>query len=74
VITIQREQYGVTVYLFIDTGRSSDKIIFMTLNIYLSMAWVIKGLNGLFLFCLSRTKADDSFGILHRCFYVGSSP
>jgi hypothetical protein len=31
VITIQREQYGVTVHLFIGTGRSPDKIAFMPL-------------------------------------------
>jgi hypothetical protein len=32
VITIQREQYGVTVHLFIGTGRSLDKITFMSLT------------------------------------------
>jgi hypothetical protein len=31
VITVQREQYSVTVHLFIGTGRSSDKSIFMSL-------------------------------------------
>jgi hypothetical protein len=31
VITIQREQYGVTVHLFIGTGRSLSKITFMPL-------------------------------------------
>jgi hypothetical protein len=35
VIIIQREQYGVTVHLFIGTGRSPSKITFMTLNVYL---------------------------------------
>jgi hypothetical protein len=30
-ITIQREQYGGTVYLFIGTGRSPNKIISMSL-------------------------------------------
>jgi hypothetical protein len=39
-ITIQREQYGVTVHLFIGTGRSPDKITSMpltfTLNYYAS--------------------------------------
>jgi hypothetical protein len=29
VITSQREQYGVTVHLFIGTGRSLDKITFI---------------------------------------------
>jgi hypothetical protein len=39
VIPIQREQYGVTVHLFIGTGRSPDKITFMSLTFiyYLSM-------------------------------------
>jgi hypothetical protein len=34
-ITIQHEQYCVTVHLFIATGRSPSKITFMNLNIYL---------------------------------------
>jgi hypothetical protein len=42
MITNQREQYGVTVHLFIGTGRSPDKITFMTLNIYLQTTWTIK--------------------------------
>jgi hypothetical protein len=32
VITSQREKYGVTIHLFIDTGRSLDKITFMSLT------------------------------------------
>jgi hypothetical protein len=32
MITSQREQYGVTVHLFIGTGRSLDKITFMSLT------------------------------------------
>jgi hypothetical protein len=32
VITIQREQYGITVHLFIGIGRSLDKITFMSLT------------------------------------------
>jgi hypothetical protein len=31
VITIQREQYGVTVHLFIGTGHGTDKSTFMSL-------------------------------------------
>jgi hypothetical protein len=31
-ITIQREQYGATVHLFIGTGRSPGKNTFMTLT------------------------------------------
>jgi hypothetical protein len=30
-ITIQREQYGGTIHLFIDTGRSPDKVTSMSL-------------------------------------------
>jgi hypothetical protein len=32
VITIQREQYGTTVHLFIDTWRSLGKITFLSLT------------------------------------------
>jgi hypothetical protein len=32
VITSQREQYGVTVYLFIGTGHSPGEITFMPLT------------------------------------------
>jgi hypothetical protein len=35
MITIQREQYGAIVHLFIGTRRSPGKITFMTLNICL---------------------------------------
>ena len=35
VVTDQREQYDVTVHLFIGTGRSPGEITFMTLSIYL---------------------------------------
>jgi hypothetical protein len=33
VITIQREQYDVTVYLFIGTGYNPGKITFMSLTL-----------------------------------------
>jgi hypothetical protein len=32
VITVQREQYDVTVHLFIGTRRSPDKVTFMSLT------------------------------------------
>jgi hypothetical protein len=32
VITIQREQYDITIHLFIGTGRSPDKITFTSLT------------------------------------------
>jgi hypothetical protein len=42
MITIQRKQYRVIVHLFIVTGRNSDEIIFMTLNIYLQSTYITK--------------------------------
>jgi hypothetical protein len=36
VITSQHEQYGVTVHLFIGTGRSLGKITFMSLTFTIS--------------------------------------
>jgi hypothetical protein len=38
VFTIQREQYGVTVHLFIGTERSLDKITFMSLTFTVDQA------------------------------------
>jgi hypothetical protein len=35
LITNQREQYNVTIHLFIGMGHNPSKITFMTLNIYL---------------------------------------
>jgi hypothetical protein len=37
MITIQREQYGGTVHLFIGTGRNPGKITSMSLNTYLQV-------------------------------------
>jgi hypothetical protein len=36
VITSQREQYSVTVHLFIRTGRSLGKITFMSLTFFVN--------------------------------------
>jgi hypothetical protein len=36
VITIQHEQYGVTVHLFIGMGRTLDKITFVSLTTILN--------------------------------------
>jgi hypothetical protein len=36
MITSQREQYGVTVHLFIGTGRNLGKITFMSLTFIIS--------------------------------------
>ena len=47
-ITIQREQYGVTVHLFIGTGRIPDKITFIPLTFTLSYNTSYQGLISLF--------------------------
>jgi hypothetical protein len=47
-ITIQREQYGATVYLFIGTGHSTDKITFMPLTFTCDYNTNYHGLSGLF--------------------------
>jgi hypothetical protein len=72
VITIQREQYGVTVHLFICTGRSLDKITFMSLTFTVDHKVSCQGLSGLFSFrsvssftivlVLSRSFFSHSFG------------
>jgi hypothetical protein len=41
-ITMQREQYGVTVHLFIGAGRSPCKIIFMSRYLLLIIKQAIK--------------------------------
>jgi hypothetical protein len=48
-ITIQREQYGGTVYLFIGTGRSPGKNTFMT-SIYIHNRHRSSGINRSFPF------------------------
>jgi hypothetical protein len=48
--TSQREQYGVTVHLFIGTGRSPVKITFMSLTDNYKHDTNYQGLNCLFLF------------------------
>jgi hypothetical protein len=49
VITCQSEQYGVTVHLFIGTGRSLGKITFMSLTFTVSQKVSYRGLSSLFL-------------------------
>jgi hypothetical protein len=49
VNTIQREQYGVTVHLFIGTGRSPGKSTFMSLMFTHDHNTNYKGLSSLFL-------------------------
>jgi hypothetical protein len=50
MITSQREQYGVTVYLFIGTERSPVEITFMSLITNYKHDTSYHRLNGLFLF------------------------
>jgi hypothetical protein len=47
-ITIQREQYGATVHLFIGTGHSPDKITFVPLIFTHDYNTNPHGLSGLF--------------------------
>jgi hypothetical protein len=46
----QREQYGVTVHLFIGTGRSLCRIIFMPLTFAIDLRIIYRGLDSLFPF------------------------
>jgi hypothetical protein len=48
MIIIQREQYSVTVHLFIGTGRSPDKITFMSLTFTANLKVSYLGLSSLF--------------------------
>jgi hypothetical protein len=50
MITNQREQYMVTVHLFIGTGRSPVEITFMSLITNYKHDTYYHGLNGVFLF------------------------
>jgi hypothetical protein len=72
VITIQREQYGVIVHLFIGTCRILDKITFMSLTFTVDHKSSCQGLSSLFSFrsvssftiilVLSRSSFSHSFG------------
>jgi hypothetical protein len=72
MITIQREQYGVTVHLFIGTGRSLDKITFMSPTFTIDHKASYRGLSSLFSFrsvssftiilVLSQSSFSHSFG------------
>jgi hypothetical protein len=50
VNTSQREQYGATVHLFIDTGHSLCKITYMPLTFIIDLGIIYQGLDSLFLF------------------------
>ena len=55
-ITIQPEQYGVTVHLFISTGHNPDKITFIPLTFTLIYITNYQGLSSLF-----RLRSVSSF-------------
>jgi hypothetical protein len=70
VITIQREQYVVTIHLFIGTRRSLDKITFMSLTFTVDHKASCQGLSSLFSF-----RSVSSFTIvivLSRSFFSHS--
>jgi hypothetical protein len=77
VITSQREQYGDTVHLFIGTGRSPDKITFVSLITNYDHNTDYQGLCGLFLFKsgpsfvlgmpLCQSSLSCSFSIYSSC-------
>jgi hypothetical protein len=50
VNTSQREQYGVTVHLFIGTGRNLCKITSMPFMFTIDLRAIYRGLDSLFLF------------------------
>jgi hypothetical protein len=74
VITIQCEQYGVTIHLFIGTGRNLDKITFMSLIFTVDHKASCRGLSSLFSFrpvssftiviVLSRSFFSHNFGAI----------
>jgi hypothetical protein len=75
-ITSQREQYGVTVYLFIGTGRSLGEITFMSLTFNISQKISCRGLSSLFpfrsvSFSITVLMLSQSFFI--HCFETDSS-
>jgi hypothetical protein len=65
-----REQYGDTVHLFIDTGRSPYKITFMPFTFDSSSIVVHRGLNSLFIFksvSFSAVTPKLFCSLLRRC-------
>jgi hypothetical protein len=83
VNTIQHVQYDVTVHLFIGTGRSPDKITFMSLTFTINHKASYEGLSSLFSFrsvpsstfviILSQNSFSHSFGVLSSFLQVVSS-
>jgi hypothetical protein len=65
-----REQYGDTVHLFIDTGRSPYKITFMPFTFGSNSIVIHRGLNSLFIFksvSFSASVPKLSCSHLRRC-------
>ena len=69
-ITSQREQYGVTVHLFIGTVRSLGKITFMSLTFTISQKVSCRGLNSLFSF--RSVSFSITVLVLSRSFFIHS--
>jgi hypothetical protein len=73
MITRQREQYSVTVHLFIGTRRSLSEITFMSLTFTIRQKASYQGLSSLFSFrsvsfsttvlVLSRSFSSHNFGV-----------
>src|SRR5688572_27407493 len=66
----QREQFGGTVHLFIDTGHSPYKITFMPFTFDNNYIVIHRGLNSLFIFksvSFSATRPKLSRSHLRRC-------
>jgi hypothetical protein len=66
----QREQYGGTIHLFIDTGHSPYKITFMPFTFGNDSIVIHRGLNSLFIFksvSFSATTPKLSRSHLRRC-------
>jgi hypothetical protein len=66
----QREQYGDTVHLFIDTGHSPYKITFMPFTFGSNSVVIHRGLNSLFIFksvSFSASVPKLSCSHLRRC-------
>jgi hypothetical protein len=71
VITSQREQYGVTVHLFIGTERSPDKITFLSLTFTVDHKASYRGLNSIF--PLKSVSYFTIVNVLSRSFFGHAS-
>jgi hypothetical protein len=70
-ITVQREQYDVTIHLFIGTGRSPDRVTFMSLTFTANNKASCQGLSSLLSF---RSVPSFTFVVvLSRSFFTTAS-